>query len=224
MVNNNNSMLGPEIQSVLEKTEKVIWSGKQDLASAMIKSIFAMVLMIGAGVLINMVTGNPSGTCKINGVVRPAAECGKMASYFAYALIGLGIFVPLGAYLSYRVTRYVITSKRILLKSGLIGADMRSIYYDQVKSAFVDVGIVGKIFGSGTIKIDTGRITQTKNGSRTVYDRFDNIKTPYDVYKLLQDNLSSRKEGLHSGRSDFEGNKQKHKDYIQETERYKRSA
>ncbi len=224
MVNKSSIDLGPEIQSVLEKTEKIIWSGKQDLASAMVKSIFAMILMIGVGVIISLVTGNPSGTCKINGVVRPAAECGKMASYFAYALIGIGILLPLGAYLQYRVTRYVITSKRVLLKSGLIGADMRSIYYDQIKSAFVDVGIIGKIFGTGTIKIDTGRITQTKNGSRTVYDRFDNIKTPYDVYKFLQDNLSSRKEGLHSGRSDFEGNKQKHKEYVQETERYRRSA
>jgi len=95
-----------------------------------------------------------------------------------------------------------------LIKSGLIGADVRSVYYDQIKNINVDVGIIGKILGTGSVLIDTGRIQQSRRGmSKPDYDRFANIKTPYEVYKLVQQRLSTRKESLYSGRADKESNK-----------------
>ena len=102
---------------------------------------------------------------------------------------------------------------------------MRSVYYDQIRSVFVNVGIIGKIFGTGSVMIDTGRITQSSKGrSKQIYDRFSNIKNPYEVYKFVQTQLSNRKEGLGSGRADFEGNKGRYKDYEQETERFRREV
>ena len=99
--------------------------------------------------------------------------------------------IPLVVYSFQKVTNYVITNKRLIIKSGLIGADIRSIYYDQIRSAFVKVSLIGKIFGTGTILIDTGRITQSgrRRGSKTAYDRFRFIPSPYEVYKLMQKGL-----------------------------------
>ena len=70
----------------------------------------------------------------------------------------------------------------------MIGADIRSVYYDQIRSVYVVVGLVGKIFGTGTIKIDTGRTKSYKKNNRSVthYDKISNIKNPYEVYKIIQ--------------------------------------
>ena len=75
----------------------------------------------------------------------------------------------------------------------------------------MDVGIMGKIFNVGTVKIDTGRMKTTTSGSgkhghrtrtRTAYDTFNSIEKPYEVYKFLQSTLTGRKESLYSGRAD----------------------
>jgi uncharacterized membrane protein YdbT with pleckstrin-like domain len=211
-----------EIQTILERNEKVIWDGKMDLKSTMISGFVGLAFLLIIGYIFFFISSSDSGTCTINGVVRPVEDCAGVGSYVAYILFLLALLTPLFTYLRYKVTHYVITDKRLLLKAGLIGADMRSVYYDQVKSAFVNVGLIGKIFGTGTILLDTGRITQTKNGSKPQYDKFSNIKNPYEVYKILQSKLSSRKEGLHSGRADHESNQKAYREHIRKTESYKK--
>ncbi len=213
-----------EIQSILEKEEKVLWKGKQDLKSTMIMALFGSVtLLIIAGFLFFATGDSEAMKCTINGVEKIGEDCANVISVAPLVLLGFAILSLIMGYLSYKVTRYVITDKRLLIKSGLIGADMRSIYYDQIKSVFVNVGVIGKIFGTGSILIDTGMVTRTqKGGTKVVYVKFSNINDPYGVYKFTQEGLSSRKEGLHSGRADFESNKEGHKDFIQETERIRR--
>ncbi len=212
-----------EIKATLEKTENIIWEGKQDLASAMISGIFGLVILAAIASFFYFLS-SLGGTCSVNGITRPAEECAGFLKYFVYGLFALAVFSPIGTYLRYKVTHYAITNKRIILKSGLIGADMRAVYYDQIKSAFVKVGLVGKIFGTGSILIDTGRITHSKKGSKTVYDRFSNIKEPYAVYKHLQKHLSHRKEGLHSGREDYKHNRKDYEEYVKETEKMRRQV
>lgn len=212
-----------EIQTVLENNEKVIWEGKQDLKSTLIGEIFTFTFLFLFGLVFFLVSSSGySGTCTINGEIRPSEDCAGVGNYIAYGIFVLSIIILIFTYLRYKVTRYIITNIRIILKSGLIGADMRSIYYDQIKSAFVNVGIVGKIFGTGTIMIDTGNIYRTRNNSNAVFAGFSNIKNPYEVYKILQDRLSNRKEGLHSGRADYESNNDEYKKFVQDTERMKR--
>jgi uncharacterized membrane protein YdbT with pleckstrin-like domain len=213
-----------EVQAVLERNEKVIWDGKQDLKSAMISGLVGLVGLVIFGLIFYSISNAGGGTCTINGVEKPTQDCAGIGSYIAYAIFVLAVLSPIFTYLRYKVTHYVITDKRLLLKSGLIGADMRSVYYDQIKSAFVNVGVVGKLFGSGSILIDTGRITHTKHRTKPDYDRFSNIEDPYKIYALLQKRLSGRKEGLHSGRADHESNKEEYKEHIQKTEKYKREV
>lgn len=214
-----------EIELTLEKGEEIVWEGKQDLKSSILVGLSGLLIFFIIGSIFYFVGTGSSGTCTINGQQKPASDCAGTFLYVFYGLVILGILTPIGSYMQYKVTHYVFTNKRILLKSGLIGADMRSIYYDQIKSSFVDVGIIGKIFGTGTIKIDTGRMTETKNGgSITEYDRLSNIKNPYELYGRLQSILSDRKEGLFSGRLDYENNQEKYKEFVQKQERIRRQA
>jgi hypothetical protein len=107
---------------------------------------------------------------------------------------------------------YVITNKRVLIKSGLIGTDFNSIYFTQIRTANVNVGLADKIFSVGTINIDTGRIetvssgngNNTQNRIQTAYDKLLHISKPYEVYKYFQTTLTNREESLYSGRADRE--------------------
>jgi hypothetical protein len=101
---------------------------------------------------------------------------------------------------------------------------MRSVYYDQLRSAHVDVGIVGKIFGTGTIMLDTGYVNLGDDNDSKGFDRVGNIKMPYAAYKILQETLSNHKESMHSGRLDYTENREEYKDFVQETEKMRRDV
>lgn len=212
-----------ELQTILEKEEQVVWEGKQDFKSAIVSG-FSFALILCAVALIIPILTSGGGTCTVNGQVAPMEQCAKGFGYFSYGLFAVAVLILFSAYINYKVTRYVITNKRLLLKSGWIGADIRSVYYNLVRSVFVNVGIIGKIFGTGSIMIDTGRMTQTKHGTQTIYDRFSNIKEPYEVIRMIQERLSHREESLHSGRADYENNPNEYKTFVKDTEKFKKGV
>lgn len=107
-----------------------------------------------------------------------------------------------------------MTNKKVIIQTGVIGRDFKLIDYDKMQNIFVDVGIIGKIFGVGTIKIFTGEIggsnasnygeirigSSRSSGLQPSYDSLRYISEPYAVLKHLQEHLSERKENLYGGK------------------------
>jgi len=194
------------LNSIIEKDEKILWNGRGDLMSTIMHTIGFIALFAAIGSLLYFVLGNlESGTCTIGGRRRPVEECNAMAQNISYIFFGIAALIPILTFFGFKATEYTISDKRFILKSGMIGADIRSVYYDQIRSVYVVVGLVGKIFGTGTIKIDTGRTKSYKRNNRSVthYDKISNIKNPYEVYKILQNNISESKENIDSGNNDI---------------------
>ena len=194
------------LNSIIEKDEKILWSGRGDLMSTIMHTIGFIALFAAIGSLLYFVLGNlESGTCTIGGRRRPVEECNAMAQNISYIFFGIATLIPILTFFGFKATEYAISDKRFILKSGMIGADIRSVYYDQIRSVYVVVGLVGKIFGTGTIKIDTGRTKSYKRNNRSVthYDKISNIKNPYEVYKILQNNISESKENIDSDNNDI---------------------
>ncbi len=194
------------LNSIIEKDEKILWNGRGDLMSTIMHTIGFIALFAAIGSLLYFVLGNlESGTCTIGGRRRPVEECNAMAQNISYIFFGIAALIPILTFFGFKATEYTISDKRFILKSGMIGADIRSVYYDQIRSVYVVVGLVGKIFGTGTIKIDTGRTKSHKrnNRSATHYDKISNIKNPYEVYKILQSNISESKENIDSNNNDL---------------------
>ena len=194
------------LNSIIEKDEKILWNGRGDLMSTIMHTIGFIALFAAIGSLLYFVLGNlESGTCTIGGRRRPVEECNAMAQNISYIFFGIAALIPILTFFGFKATEYAISDKRFILKSGMIGADIRSVYYDQIRSVYVVVGLVGKIFGTGTIKIDTGRTKSHKrnNRSATHYDKISNIKNPYEVYKILQNNISESKENIDSDNNDI---------------------
>ena len=57
------------------------------------------------------------------------------------------------AYAGHKNIEYVFTDKRILIRSGIIGIDFKSMFYSEIESVSVRVGLLERIFKVGDIYI-----------------------------------------------------------------------
>lgn len=172
-----------EIPNVLEKSEKVMWEGKPKYSAYMFSSLIFVIIILA--ILLWFL---------------------RSFTFVLIAVFLLTLFIIL-THLSYKVKHYAITNKRIVIQSGIIGRDFKFVDYDKMQNVSVDVGLIDKIFSTGTIKVFSGEIGSTYVASSSsnrsdrgtyaptpVYDSFTYILTPYDVVAILQNNLSKRKE------------------------------
>ncbi|MEK6919388.1 MAG: PH domain-containing protein [Nanoarchaeota archaeon] len=164
-----------EVGKVLENKERVIYEGKPKYDAYLLHMIISSTI---AGIIIGVGAGFLIKTTLWGIVIG-------ILTLITGQIIG---------HLYYSRLYYAITDKRIVIQSGIIGRDFKSIDYDQIKNVSVNVGIIGSIMKVGTIKIFTGEILGNKKSIQPHYDRIDYIETPYQIMKKLQTNLSKRKE------------------------------
>lgn len=204
------------IDNVLEKSEKKVWEGKINRKVMTAGLILWLIITIGISSFFFI---KDTINYTSNGVQ-------KQISGFTIGLTVLiaGLFSSFLTFFINFVKEYAITNKRIIIKSGLIGTDYQSIYFEQINQVIIDVGLIGKIFKTGNLKIDTGKTeTYSESGTRvgnvnyprirtrTMYEVLKNIDAPYDVYKIIQPSITGRREGLYSGRADRESNPEYYK-------------
>jgi uncharacterized membrane protein YdbT with pleckstrin-like domain len=198
--------MNTSIEEILEKKEQIVWKGVIDRRVLLFNLIFAIVIVgLISGFLFSqdVISYTSKGNLKtING------------STIGIIIFVVGLFFIFLNYFLNIVKKYAITKKRIIIKSGIIGTDFNSIYYNEIKSVNVNIGVIGKMFKVGTIRIDTGKIGTSSGGSGgrvgrsyTVYDELKHIKDPYQVYKYFQSSTNERLESLYSGRADKENPK-----------------
>lgn len=187
-----------EIPNILEAKENVEWEGRPK-ASAYYFSLFFGAIFLSLFLSLFIFLG------KLNYLWF----MGVGAIFLIMIFIGI---------LAYSRIHYAITNKRVILQKGIIGRDFKSVDYDQIQNVSVDVGLIGVMFGVGTIKIFTGEMEATHSrgsgvrvkgiyvgggggGTRAKYDLIKNIPNHYEILKRLQEHLSKRKEDLYAGRT-----------------------
>lgn len=179
--------MNSNLQSILEPQEKIIWQGVINRHILGFTLAFVLFLWLFFTVIIF------------------AMSLGNTSFVWFISLVFL-FFILLNFFKDY-VKEFVITDKRIIISSGIIGTDYNSIYFTKIKTVNVKVGLFDRIFGVGTINIDTGKVETVANKERSVtqtaYDKLLYINKPYEVYKILQSTLSNRQERLYSGRVDL---------------------
>lgn len=92
--------------------------------------------------------------------------------YIVIFLIVVGSFI----YWGYSNVIYALTSKRVIISTGMMGIDFSSIDYSKVTDLSLSVGPVDKILGTGSIYIYTASSDES----------FSAIATPYSVYKKIK--------------------------------------
>ena len=179
-----------EIFSVLEPQEKIVWQDVINRKVIIFYLITSLVIVFGISFyLFSKETINYSSNN------NPQTIAGLTVGLI---VLVVGLLISLLVFFSNLVKKYIITNKRVLIKSGLIGTDFNSIYFTQIRSANVNVGIIDKIFSVGTLNIDTGKVETVQSGGsnnqrsqmRTAYDKLVHINKPYEVYRYFQSTLT----------------------------------
>ena len=124
---------------------------------------------------------------------KPAAE----TMYGAYLvgiplilLLGLGLVIVAGTYLSRQNTDYVVTTKSVYKKTGVFSRSVSEVEYEKVQNTSFSVGVVGRYLGYGNVDISTAGGSGVEMSLRGVSD-------PQDVQKRL----SRRVKEVQGGRS-----------------------
>ncbi len=132
------------------------------------------------------------------------ASSGGAPSFFnlfgsLFAILGIGItFGPaVWQLLKYNNTEYVITDKRVITQSGVVGLDTRFVDFEKIQEVYVKIGFFDRLFGTGSVYVMTagssnfnssmGPYTSGFGGMYGFRPNLAALREPYDVQKLLQE-------------------------------------
>ncbi len=169
--------LHPEFDNIKDDDENILWTGKPEFVPFVLNGLGAFTgavifFLIGYFTVQNMGKGFE----------------GQINFYYIFSALPL-LFVTLNflkRIFSYTNTSYAYTSKRIMIRTGFIGIDIKSIDYDKVSDIEVTVNVLEKIFSAGSIRFFSGR-TETNDGTTAkLYDKWEAISDPYGVFKRVK--------------------------------------
>jgi uncharacterized membrane protein YdbT with pleckstrin-like domain len=100
--------------------------------------------------------------------------------WFGVALLVIGLFRILGRVLRWRNTVYTVTNRRLLRQTGIVGKSYVDCSLRRVQNVFMDVTILGRIFGFGTIRVATAGVAGIE-----IY--WKNVREPLKVHRELNE-------------------------------------
>ncbi len=167
-----------EIESFIDDGEQILWQAKPKKSAYILSSVLGMMplaliwlLFDGAFIAIFLATGAFLE-------MPPFAVVGIIA-FFAFHLtpVWIWLYKIITASRGHKNLEYAFTNKRIIVKSGIIGIDFKNVYYSEIESVNLKVGLSDKILKVGDIYV------KSKSSSIVLFDIVD----PYFITKRLQE-------------------------------------
>lgn len=117
---------------------------------------------------------------------------------FSFALL-LIIISAVWRMVKYNHTFYCYTNKRIIIRTGFIGADFQNLDFDMIGAMNVRVDFLDKFIhpNTGTLVFASAAspmMTTATPGGISAY-MFVDIQNPYDVYRRVKEFVSQNKDG-----------------------------
>lgn len=103
---------------------------------------------------------------------------------YLYVLVTLGIFNTIKALIIYNFSDYVITNKRIIMKTGFISRQSLETFLERVEGIFVEQSILGRILGYGSVTV--GGVGGTQN-------KFNYVERPIEFRNNVQLQIEARR-------------------------------
>jgi len=188
---NKQDALPFESSKYLERDEKVIWSGKPVKAPFMLGglsvSAFGLLWLSFSMFAMQLMISPPSGVTVENSGLG-------ILVVLVFVLIGFGLTLgpPIPTIVRYRKTKYMITNRRLITQTGVIGLDTRFVDLDKIQEVHVRVGLGDKVFGTGSLMVVTAGFVFM--GVKHPYCCFVGLKEPYTVQKLLQEAMRAHSQ------------------------------
>ena len=164
------------VEDILEKDEKILQRLKPNAKVIRLEAIFKgmpLALLWFSIDAIFIVTMFATGA-----VEEAPWMIAFMIGFFALHLLPVWLYIAnlIKNLAGYKNIEYVFTDKRIIVRSGLVGIDFKSIYYTSLESVNLKVGLFDRLFKVGDIYLKAN--TQTAV--------LEDIENPYVYLSKLQ--------------------------------------
>lgn len=191
-------------QPILDTDESIVESFKPnkfrfiglgmiaDIIKGLFIAIFGLIFFLIASIpgdFTDAETGEPvdSSIFKIIGLV-----------ILAFAIITIVIAI-VWRLIKYNKVWFCYTTKRIIIRTGFIGADFQTLDFDLIGAMNVRVDLLDKFIhpNTGTLMFASAAspmVVTGRPGGASGY-MFVNIQDPYEVYKRIKEYTSSHKDG-----------------------------
>jgi len=167
----------PDFDSVKDDDEEILWTDKP-------KFIPYTMTGFGAGLGIFIFVGGYYAMTR--SVKNEDGTTGSFSLWFAALPIVFFLWNFCWKIFSYSNTNYAYTNKRVMMRTGFIGTDFKSIDYDKISDIEVTVNFIERAFNVGTIKFFSGRMETDEGRTTKLYDRWEAISNPYEVFKQVK--------------------------------------
>ena len=161
----------PEFESIRDRDEQILWTARPRFVPFIFSGLGISLYMIVFSILWITLVSQGSGFFWMVGLL-PLAQ---------------GLYIPLRKLLVYGNTFYAYSNKRVMIRTGFIGTDFKTIDYDKISDIEVTVNVIERIFNVGTIKYFSGRTESDDKGIKKIYDRWEAIPFPYEVFKRVKE-------------------------------------
>ena len=103
---------------------------------------------------------------------------------YLYLLLLMGIFQSIKALIIYAFSEYVITNKRIIMKTGFISRQSLETFLERVEGISVEQSILGRILGYGSV---------TVGGTGGTQNKFNYVDNPIEFRNNVQQQIDNRR-------------------------------
>lgn len=172
-----NSMNRNSIEDVLAEGEQLLWRGKPKKSAYIWASVLkmlpvAIIWLFFDGAFIGLMIGLDAFSH------MPTIAVVFICVFMLVHLLPVWIWVTniVTAGRQHKNIEYAFTNTRIIIRSGLIGIDMKNIYYADVQNVNLKVGLIDKRLHVGDIYITSS------NKAQVLWD----IERPYEMTSKLQ--------------------------------------
>ncbi len=166
------------MSEMIGKDEQILWQGKPKKKAYILSSIFSMMpfaliwLIFDGGFIVTMIATGAFSEMPLPAIIG-------ICVFFAFHLIPVWIWIGniITASRGHKNLEYAFTNKRIIIRSGIIGIDFQNIYYSEIESVNLRVGLSDKMLKVGDVYI------KSKSKSQVLFD----IEDPYFITQKLQE-------------------------------------
>lgn len=180
-----------ELRKILDSDETIALSIKPNKKRFTFLSIIGLIPLFLFSIPFLVI-----GILGLVGVIQFVNEGGGISMLGPGIMFGAGLFVAFiwvsniaSVFVRYKRCVYVVTNKRLIIRSGFVGVDYKSLELSQATAMTVRVDFLDKLVkpNTGTITFGSASMPMvTDRNGRVVPYAFAHIDDPYENYKKIQ--------------------------------------
>lgn len=97
-------------------------------------------------------------------------------------LLIVGVFSWIRCYISYVMTEYGITTRRVIMKQGWLQRRVVEVFLLRIEGSSTNQSFIGQIFNYGTVVII---------GTGGTYDHYPDVPNPEKFHQIIQDQITA---------------------------------